>query len=183
MTVPTDLTDLNPMHVALNVVIDALKPLTIDQRRSVLQSAANLFGNADVIATPPQQGTGSSFPSSPPDLQSFIFEKKTSNDVLAVTVLAYYLSEYRERKTFKTSDLDVLNREAATGQIFGNINKTVNNATQRNRFLAMTGDRFKRITPLGKLVVQALPDEEKVKAIIEEHKPRTKRKPRKKVIQ
>ncbi len=183
MTAPADLTDLNPMHEALNVVIDALKPLSTDQRRSVLQSAANLFGNADVIPTPPQQVASTASLLNPPDLQSFVFEKKTSNDTIAVTVLAYYLSVYRKRETFKASDLDALNKEAATGQIFGNINKTVNNATQRTRFLAMAGNGFKKITPLGKLVVEALPEEEKVKAIIEKHKPRTKRKSRKKVIQ
>jgi len=178
MTAPTD---FNPIHEALNVVIDALKPLSVDQRRSVLQSAANLFGNVDVWPVPAHQVAISGAQPNPPDLQTFVFDKKTKNDIIAVTVLAYYLSVYRKRETFKTSDLDALNKEASTGQLFGNIYKTVNNATQRNRFLAMAGNGLKKITPLGKLIVEALPDEEKVQALLEKYKPRTKRRPRKKV--
>ena len=178
--ITADLTELNPMHEALNVVIEALKPLNVDQRRSVLQSAAHLFGNADALTPTAQQANHLGSQSNLPALEKFVFEKKTTNDAIAATVLAYYLTVFRKQETFKTADLDALNKEAGTGQIFGNITKTVNNATQRNRFLAMAGNGFKKITPLGRLVVEALPDEEKVKAILEEHKPRAKRKPRKK---
>jgi hypothetical protein len=176
-----DLTEINPMHDALNAVIEVLKPLNVDQRRSVLQSAAHLFGSADVLSTAEQTVTTPGSQSNLPELERFVFEKKTSNDAIAVTVLAYYLAVYRKQETFKTADLDALNKQAGTGQVFGNISKTVNNATQRNRLLAMAGDGFKKITPLGRLVVEALPDEEKVQAILEEHKPRIKRKRRKEI--
>ena len=176
MTEKTNLTDLDPKHEALNVVINALKPLSIDQQRSVLNSAANYFS----LPLLSQQGSGSGSQSDVPDLQSFVFERRTDNDAIAVTVLAYYLLKYRNRSKFKAADLDALNTEAGTGKIFGNIYKTVNNATQRNRFLSKTGDGFKQIAPLGRLVVEALPDEEKVEALLEKNKPKPKRKTRKK---
>lgn len=175
MTPPSD---FNPVHQALNTVIDALKPLSADQRRSVLQSAANLFGEADALPPTPQKATDSEATTSPPDLQRFVFNKKTKNDAVAVTVLAYYLKKYRNQVSFKTSDLEALNSEANTGQVFGNITKTVNNAYSRYRLLDKAGKGFKKITLIGERVVEALPDDAQVKAIIVEHKPRTRRKPR-----
>lgn len=175
--------DFTPIQVAVNKIIEALKPLSDNQRRTVLQSVANLFGES--YAAIPTNLTSNQSPTDTethaPNLQKFIFSKKTKNDAVAVTVLAYYLKKYRNQERFKTSDLEALNKEANTGKVFGNITKTVNNAYSRYRLLDTDGEGYKKITYPGELVVEALPDEEKVKALIEEHKPRAKRKPTKKL--
>jgi hypothetical protein len=55
--------------------------------------------------------------------------------------------------------------------------KAVNNATLRNGFFSQAGKGLKRITPLGQRVVEALPDNVLVMAIIEENnlRPNSKR--------
>lgn len=165
--------DFNSAQEALKAVISILKPLGEDQRRFVLRSTAAWFNDSDKIATPPHQDTTTEV--EPANLQDFVFLKKTKNDAEAVAVLAYYLEVFRNQKLFKTSDLDKLNQEAGTGQKFGNINKTVNNATQRNQFFATAGNGFKQLAPLGRMVVKALPNGEEVKRIIKDHKPRLKK--------
>lgn len=167
---------------ALRAVINILEPLRNDQRRFVLHSTAAWFNDSDTTALPSPHNTNTE--PEPANLQDFVFFKKTKNDAEAVAVLAYYLEIYRNQKLFKTTDLDKLNHEAGTGQKFGNITKIVNNATQRNQFFAIAGNGFKQLTPLGRMIVKALPDEEEVKKIIKEHKPRPqKRKATKKDVE
>lgn len=169
MTLPSD---FESAQESLKRVIELLTSLNDDQRRFVIVSAAAWFKDESNLTPTLLKGSQEKLT---PTLGDFVFSKKTKNDAEAVAVLAYYLTEYRNQELFKTADLDALNKEAATGQIFGNIKKSVNNATQRNRFLGMAGKGYKKITPLGKLVVEALPDEKEVKRIIKEHKPRPKR--------
>jgi hypothetical protein len=171
MTLPSD---FDPTQESLKKIIELLTSLNDDQRRFVIVSAAAWFKDSSNL-TPTLLKESEAKLNVPPTLGDFVFSKKTKNDAEAVAVLAYYLNVYRNQELFKTADLDALNKEAATGQIFGNITKSVNNATQRNRFFGMAGKGYKKITPLGKLVVEALPDEEKVKMLIKEHRPRPKR--------
>lgn len=172
-------TDFDSTQEVLKTVINSLKPLNDEQRRFVLVSVAAWFNDSDkIIPTPPAKNGDTE--TEPKNLQDFVFYKKTKNDSEAVAVLAYYLEKYRGQKLFKTADLEILNKEAGTGQKFGNIIKTVNNATQRNQFFATAGNRSKQLTPLGRMIVEALPNEEEVKSIIEKNKPRIKRKPNKK---
>ena len=176
MTLPSE---FDSAQEILRKVIGLLSPLTEDQRKFVFVSAAAWFGDSDKLTTPPLKqdvDTGT-----PPSLQNFVFSKKTKKDTEAVAVLGYYLAVYRGQELFKTTDIDALNKEAATGQIFGNVTKTVNNAAQRSRFFASVGEKgFKKITPLGRMVVEALPDEEEVKKIVQDHKPRPKKRKAKK---
>ncbi|MER2514150.1 MAG: hypothetical protein ABTQ25_17330 [Nitrosomonas ureae] len=167
--------DFVAIQEVLKKVINILEPLGGDERRYVIRSTAAWFNDTERITTnPPHQDVNIEV--EPANLQNFVFLKKTKNDSEAVAVLAYYLEVFRNQKSFKTADLEKLNIEAGTGQKFGNINKTVNNAAQRSYFFAPAGKGFKQLTPLGRMVVKALPDEEKVKQLIEEHKPRAKRK-------
>src|SRR5258706_253819 len=104
----------------LKQVIGLLSQLTEDQRKFVFVSAATWFGDSDKLTTAPlKQEADTNLKSL--NLQDFIFSKKTKNDAEAVAVLAYYLRAYRNQDLFKTADLDALNKEAATGQTFGNI--------------------------------------------------------------
>lgn len=169
MTLPSD---LDTSQQILKKVIELLSPLKENQRRFVLVSAAAWLGDSDMLHS---TLLNEDIETKHLNIQDFVFSKKTQSDAEAVAVLAYYLSEFRKQDTFKTADLDALNKEAATGQTFGNITKTVNNATQRNKYFAMVGKGQKKITPLGKMIVEALPDDEKVKALIKKYKPRSKR--------
>lgn len=165
----------------LKKVIELVTPLNEEQRKFVLLSASAWFKDSDNLTASLLKEQGAESNENPPSLQDFVFSKKTKNDAEAVTVLAYYLTMYRKQELFKTADLEGLNIEAATGQAFGNIAKTVNNAAQRSRFFISVGNKgYKKITLLGKKIVEALPNEKEVKRLLDENKPRSKRKSSKK---
>lgn len=170
------ISDFDSVQDVLKKVIELIATLNEEQRKFVLLSASAWFKDSGNLTTSLLKEQGTESNENPPSLQDFVFSKKTKNDAEAVTVLAYYLTMYRKQELFKTADLEGLNREAATGQIFGKITKTVNNAARRSGFFASIGEKgFKKITPLGKMVVEALPDEEKVKKLIKDHQPRPKK--------
>ena len=75
---------------------------------------------------------------------------------------------------FKTEDLTKLNSDAG-GTELSNPSMAVSNATKQNKYLAPVGKGQKQITTLGEDVVEALPDEQALAAILTKHK-----KPRKK---
>ena len=90
--------------------------------------------------------------------------------------MAYYLTKYRDMPEFKTKDLTELNKQTAAARRLSNPPRAVNHATDTYRFLSAAGGGKKQITTLGEAVVEALPDREKVKAALAEHKPRRARK-------
>lgn len=172
MTSPSD---FELIHAASNAVIEVLKPLNSEQRRSVLQSVAHLIGEAEALH-PPTKSISVATDEEIPNLEEFVFSKRSEKEVERVAVLAYYLDKYEKQQMFKTPDLEELNRKA-NGLPFGNITKSVNNAALRNHFFSLAGNGYKRINLYGKQVVEALPDRDKVKAVIEGNTP-TKRKKR-----
>lgn len=166
---------------ALGKVLSALEPLTSDQMKFVLKTAADRLGfNIPMKATGQPQGAdgaliGSMAEEARPNDENlsitnmtpkaFIKAKQPDSDVLRATCLAYYLTHARNQVHFKTEDIVALNTEAAY-QNFGNALKTVNNAMARSRFLAPAGSGKKQITTHGEDVVNALPDQATVKTLV-----------------
>ncbi len=170
---------------ALGIVLNALEPLDENQRTFIIKAVVDRLdlemGIAGILAKP--AGLGGAIDSLGENLKEatpkeFLKQKKPSTDVQKVTCLAYYLAHVRNKPKFKTQDISKLNTEAA-GRKFSNASKSVNNATLRNGFLASAGKGTKQITVLGEDVVEALPDQSAVKAIIAEN-PVQKRKAKKK---
>lgn len=113
-----------------------------------------------------------------PTPKSFLVEKRPATDVERVTCLAYYLAHYREMLQFKTKLLTKLNTEASQPK-FSNAAVAVQNATVQNQFLSQAGAGNKQITARGEAFVEALPDQEKVKAALQAIPLRGYRKPKK----
>lgn len=106
--------------------------------------------------------------------KQFLKAKAPKKDVLRIACLAYYLTYGKSQPHFKTEDLTKLNTEAGGTQL-SNPSTAVSNATKQNKFLAPVGKGNKQITTLGEDVVDALPDEEAVKAVLtKQNKPRKK---------
>lgn len=172
----------HPEVVALEAIIDALDPLDEQQKLWVLQTAASRFSLRIENAVPSRgtypEGAGASAPSSAEPIstgeystpQEFIRAKSPKTDVQRVTCLAYYLTKFRKTPLFKTKDLVALNTDAGCPK-FSNPTVTVNNA-RRDKYLTPTGKGDKRITNQGEDLVDALPDQEKVKALKSEPRPR-----------
>ncbi|NEB95209.1 hypothetical protein [Streptomyces bauhiniae] len=103
-----------------------------------------------------------------PSARVFMTQKKPASLVERIACLAYYLTVYRGTPHFKTSDLVLLNTEAAAPR-FGNASRDADNADRQNGYLVSAGKGIKQLTPRGEAMVQALPDRGAVKAALEEH--------------
>lgn len=157
---------LSPEIEALSDVLAALGNLAMDdEKRWVLETAANRLGVASPIAIVKRQAGSDSgnnatlLSNSKP--KEFVRTKDPKNDVQRVACLAYYLTHARETAQFKAADLRALNTEAAGPSI--NMSRAANNATNQSRYLAVAGGGKKQITALGEDVVNALPDQEVVR--------------------
>jgi hypothetical protein len=102
-----------------------------------------------------------------------MLEKASRTDVDRVVCLAYYLSHYRDKPHFKTSDISKLNTEAAQRKL-ANAAYAVNNATQGG-YLAQAPGGLKQLSVLGEQYVEVLPDREAGKAVLERLRPRRSR--------
>jgi hypothetical protein len=107
--------------------------------------------------------------------KQFLLEKQPSNDIERVVCLGYYLTHFRSMPEFKTLDISKLNTEAAQPK-FSNASVPVENAAQRS-FLVATSSGNKQLGAVGEQYVQALPDRDAAKAVLERVRVR---KPRKK---
>jgi hypothetical protein len=180
-------TDFNAELAALGTVLKVLGPLEEDKQQFVLRTAMDRLGIAATASgarTPlgspplgdaglnPQAGTGSLAGVTP---KAFMSSKRPITDVQRMACLAYYLTRARETTQFKTNELTKLNTDAA-GDRFSNPAVAVMNATSGSGFLAPAGGGKKQITSLGEEVVDALPDQERVKAVIAEAKNSRRRK-------
>jgi hypothetical protein len=159
---------------ALATVLQALENLNDQQRSFVVAAVAQRFALPNVSSPPKPtpSGAGSTLKDSDHDSlretpKTFLKEKRPITDVQRIACLAFYLTHGKNTPHFKTRDLTMLNTEAA-GDKIGNATQAVKNATNQNHFISPAGRGNKQITPLGEDVVNVLPDQEKVKAVIAE---------------
>lgn len=103
--------------------------------------------------------------------KDFMLEKDPRTDVERVVCLAYYLAHFRAQRYFKTSDISMLNTEAAQRKL-SNAAFAVNNAAQTGYFVPGQGGE-KQLSAMGEQYVEALPDRDAAKAVLE--RSRTKR--------
>ena len=181
-----------PELKALTVTLKALGPLDAAKRQFVLDAVVqrldlrqpagaegrgvqDLGGSISVGASATNTPRGGVTQKA----KTFLREKRPGTDVQKIACLAFYLTNYKDKPHFKTSDLKAVNIEAG-GAAFSNIAQAVVNATRQNKFLSPVGKGNKQITTLGEDVVEALPDQEKVKAVLVSSRGRRRRKTRKK---
>lgn len=169
---------------ALGVVLNAVKDLDETQMKWVFASAMSNLGIGQFNLAPSGGNVAPSGPSAQVAISAsnqnasltpkeFLRAKAPQSDVQRIACLAYYLCHSRGQPHFKTVELTALNLEAA-GAKMSNPSQAVGNATKQNSFLAPAGGGKKQITSLGEEVVNALPDQEKVKGI-EKNKPKKRK--------
>jgi len=180
---------LQPDVAALGTVLDAVGSLDEQQRLWVLQTAASRFALKIEIpggggspsrensspaasdATPAQSGGGVS-------LKSFMKSKDPKTDVQRVVCLAYYLTRFRSTARFKTKEITELNSEASWPN-FSNATVAVNNA-RKDKYITPAGKGEKQLTNRGEYLVEALPDQEKVRSLMSKNPSRKNRARKKK---
>ena len=99
------------------------------------------------------------------DPTKFIRAKKPKNDRELVACLGYFLAKVRGTSTFGSKDLENLNDEA-DGNMIGEFPIALNNATGYNMYFKAAGKGKKKMSPHGNQVVEALPDQDAVKKIV-----------------
>jgi hypothetical protein len=166
---------------ALSDVLTALSELDDEKEKVwVLETAASRIGVGMGGARKPGlsgsvgEARHGSVPGANATAKDFMREKDPKNDVQRVAALAFYLTNHRGTAQFKSRDLANLNTEAAGPKI--NMSRAVNNAQNQNGYLATAGSGNKQITALGEDIVNALPNQEAVKAAEEQKRPRRRKK-------
>lgn len=105
--------------------------------------------------------------------KQFMADKNPMTNMERVTCLGYYLTHHKSTPKFKTKNLTDLNREAAQ-PVLSNASFAARNAANRG-YLAPAGGGFKLITTLGEDLVKALPDREKLQALLKKAAPRRRK--------
>lgn len=180
---------IQPDVVALGAVVDAIGQLDEPQKLWVLQTAASRFSlkietslgggtSPGGTGSPPAAGTTQTPGGGKLPLKDFMRAKDPQTDVQKVTCLAYYLTKFRDTTRFKTKDFIKLNTEAAWPN-FSNPTVAVNNA-RKDKYLTPAGRGDKQLTNRGEALVEALPNQEKVKSLMSRSPSRKKRARKKK---
>ncbi len=160
--------------------------LSVDQEvsRDVALRIVNLVvGGVEIGGGAPDgmQGNGAGTVTPAPlvgrTAKQFLTGKKPKTDVEKIACLAYYLRHYRSVAHFKTGELIALNTEAQQLD-FSNASVASNNA-MRSGLLGKAGKGSKQITAKGEAVVDALPDQDKVKEVMKHGAKRKRRRNRK----
>jgi len=107
-------------------------------------------------------------PGSREHAKAFMNQKKPVDFQERVACLAYYLTHYMNTPTFKTRDITGVNGLAGQPNL-SNPAVFVSNSV-RAQYLSSAGKGRQQITARGEALVEALPDREKVKEAIEDHK-------------
>lgn len=169
---------------ALNKVMDALKGLSPEDQKRIIETASVFFKihssptfvhvpekvESHHIAAQPHKFSGSQSLSP----KEFLLEKEPKTDVERMACLAFYLTHYRDTPHFKTLDLSILNTEAAQPK-FANASTTVDNATKMG-YLAPAIKGHKQLSAFAEKFVQALPDRDAAKDAMSSFRPRNKKK-------
>lgn len=134
----------------------------------------SVITHSSVEAGSSESGTGKA--NDMPTPREFMSRKKPQSHVERIACLAYYLTNYRDVRHFKSADISDLNVEAA-GQKFGNLPRDIDNADRSSGYIVSAGKGTKQLTTRGEAVVDALPDREGVKLTLQEHPYRVKRSP------
>lgn len=148
-------------------VIDGLIKFDADSRMRIYRTVGTFFGFDD---PDPKGSQGAGSRTDPtknsrephfstheaPSPKDFVFQKRPSTQIERVACLAYYLTHHRGAPHFKTTDISMLNTEAAQAKL-SNASYAVRDAT-RSGLLATATKGMKQLSALGEKYVEALPD-------------------------
>lgn len=181
-------TQLSAKLKAIEVIVKELQKLDESDRPDVVSFALRQIG----LASPtnldsPQLDQNTSGDNSRAGLNmtmaDFVKSKKPNNEYQRVAVIAYYLEHKENKKEFKNAEMSKANTEDARQPKISNITNVVTKARDRYKFLTKgTGKATHQLSTHGADIVDALPDQVKVKELIasaKSRKPRKKKKAKK----
>ena len=176
---------------ALQRMITELLAFSNEDRRMLIETLMTFFGlgvptngpTTDAKATlQPSLSGGRAFQFSEehdkPSPKSFMLDKSPKTDVERVACLAYYLARYRGIPHFATKDITAINIESAQRR-FSNTADAVENATKMG-YVVPSVKGSKQLSATGEQFVEALPDRDMAKEILDRARHRRGRRQAKK---
>lgn len=184
---PSSGTDIQGQELEIvTYLLKVFQGIPQSSRRRILETVSHFFGlSIDQTSRQSEQSWPSQHPqadeSSPSTTTGFsedrtispkvfMFQKQPKTDVEKVVCLAYYLTHYRDTPHFKTLDISKLNTEAAQIK-FSNPAVAVDNAAKAH-FLVPATKGNKQISSLGEQFVLVLPDRDRARDVMIQHRPR-----------
>ena len=178
----------NPVQ-AIPQIVDLLGSFSDDEQSRIIQGVVSYLGLDGSLGGRTTEDSASSTPAgnrrdpvfsgheelSP---KAFLKDKEPQTDIERVACLAYYLTHYRESRYFKTIDISTLNTEAAQRK-FTNATFAIRNTSTRGYLAPAPQKTHKQITAIGEQYVEALPDRQLAKAVMEKSRLRRTRKKKK----
>lgn len=186
-----DSSKLSAKLKAIEVVVKELQKLDEGDRQDVISFALKHVGLTNNPASTnigsPQPGQNTSGNSLAVGLDMgidrFVSSKKPKDQYQRVAVIAYYLEHKENKKEFKNAEMAKANTVDARQPKIANIADVIIKAQNRYKFLTKgMGKATHQLSTLGADVVEALPDQEKVKGLLagaRSRKPRRKKKVKK----
>lgn len=178
--VPTESANLE--FEALQTVIGALQPLSIEAQHRILASVATFLQapaqEVGGLRTNRESSTVAATRTVPPAYsdnvvmspKEFVIEKQPRTDVERIACLAYYLTHYEDTPSFKTLDLSKLNTRAAQPK-FTNAAQVAKNAVTSG-YLVPSSKGHRQLGAAGEQFVRALPDREAARTAMAAARPK-----------
>lgn len=169
---------------AVTAALEVLEPLDDEGRERALrwlgeslgvQPAPNAARQAQIASTPTPKPETSSPPAS---AKAFLLQKDPADKGQQLAVLAYFKTHFESIDTFTTQELVDLNVTAG-GPRIANPTRDMDNATRKAGLFTTVSGRSKKLSALGELVVDALPDRMAARETLKQRRP--KKRPAKKV--
>ena len=155
-----------------------LLPLDETARVRVLQAVSALLGSPALAAaaapplsnpaTDPQNAVGQSGVGTAKNIQAFCKAKKPTDTYQRLACLAYYLERVENKIDISVKELIKANVDARQADI-SNASAFLAKATDRHGYFTKAPHGKKRLSSRGEAIVEALPNQEAVKAALKEN--------------
>lgn len=174
---------------AVTAALEVLEPLDEEGRERALRWLGESLGVEQVPNAGPQTqipplAPGATLPISeapppPANAKAFLLQKDPANKGQQLAVLAYFKTHFEGTDTFTTQELIDLNVTAG-GPRIANPTRDMDNATRKAGLFTTVSGKSKKLSALGELVVDALPDRAAAGEVLKQRRP--KKRPAKKVV-
>jgi hypothetical protein len=165
---------------AVAAALEVLEPLDDEGRERALRWLGESLGvqpTSDAShpapnPLPPRTTTPApGSPAPPADAKAFLLQKDPADKGQQLAVLAYFKTHFEGTDTFTTQDLVDLN-VVAGGPRIANPSRDMDNATRKAGLFTTVSGRSKKLSALGELVVDALPDRAAAREVLKQRRPK-----------
>jgi len=173
----------DPEAQAIAAISAALKDVPDERRLAVLSFVSERLGGKALAGGQTQGGAGGAddghahTPAG--NIKAFLKAKDPGNKYQQTAVLAYYLKKHGGEDQIGKESIESANKEAG-GRTIDDITGTLNDAKSKYGYFGAGAGGKKILLAFGEDVVEALPDQEKVKVLRRANLGKSKRKSKKK---